>query len=77
MIREKIAKRVNDWYHHFDREDGFIIADQIIKDFCTEIENLEIREWPDYLSMSNRPIYKRGIEDCCQKILNLLKGGKE
>lgn len=37
-MREKIAKRINGWFHPADKEDGFQVADQILGFVNEEME---------------------------------------
>jgi len=47
--------------------------DDTLKRICEEIEKVEIYPFPEYLPLSEQPVYDNGFEDCRQKILSLLK----
>ena len=79
MIREEIAKKINNWYHHFDREDGFIIADQILALITTEIEkvgNPNVIDTEVGVSPLCSIVANQAFEQCRWTILNLLKEQK-
>ena len=72
-MRKQIAKRINDWYHHFDREDGFVIADQIIRDLCKKIEKVENPHVEDARYIWDSKCRKEGFDDAKQRILETLE----
>ena len=73
-MRNEIAHKINNWYHGHDREDGFIIADQILALVRSEIIEMEnpYNKDPNAM-MVYRGEYSVGFERCRTKALTMLE----